>query len=96
MSNADIFLKIERDFGSNAPQVHLIIEKLEAKTRGLIGKRILRSIIFLANGDLNKLQLVIELAKTDWRDVLLQAEYSYPDMNRVRDFEKTFHELGLL
>jgi len=92
----DIYLKVERDFGEHAAEIHLAIAELDAKTKGLISPRLVRALIYLANGDTTRFHEKVKLAQTDWRDVLLQAEYSYPENTHVRDFNKTFHELGML
>jgi hypothetical protein len=92
----DIYQKVESDFGEQASEVHSALTELDAKTKGLISPRLIRAIIYLANGDVARFHEKVKLAQTDWRDVLLQAEYSYPENHHVRDFNKTFYELGLL
>ncbi|MFC5049079.1 hypothetical protein ACFPK9_15985 [Rubritalea spongiae] len=93
----DVFQKIEHDFKSDAPTVHERLKELDAQTKGLISNRLLRSIIYLADGDFKKLELYIQQARKDWRDVLWQAEYDSPDSQKQsRDFNKTFHDLNLL
>lgn len=92
----DIYQKIERDFADKTPLAIAALDQLDAKTKGLVSPRLIRSIVYLAKGDVSELEKYISLAQVDWRDVLLQAEYSYPDNTRLRDFDKTFHELKLL
>jgi hypothetical protein len=92
----DIYQKIENDFGENANEVHEALKILDAKTKGMISNRIVRAIVYLANGDVSTFHEKVKLAQVDWRDVLMQAEYSYPENERLRDFDKTFYELGLL
>ena len=92
----DIYQKIENDFGDNSNEVHEALKILDAKTKGMISNRILRAIVYLANGDISTFHEKVKLAQVDWRDVLMQAEYSYPENERLRDFDKTFYELGLL
>ena len=94
--SVDIYQKIESDFGANAHEVHETLKDLDAKTKGLISNRVIRAIIFLSNGEISTFQEKVKLAQTDWRDVLTQAEYSYPENIQLRDFNKTFYELGLL
>lgn len=92
----DIFQKIEKDFGKDAKLAHKEFEILDAKTKGLISDRLFRAIVYLAEGNIDKLKMYIEMARVDWRDVLWQAEYDSPDdSERNRDFNKTFYELGL-
>ncbi len=92
----DVYQKIKVDFGEGAADARKLNEELDAKTKGLFSSRVIRAIIYLANGSVDQLKSTIELARNDWRDVLLQAEYSYPETQRIRDFEKTFHELNLV
>jgi hypothetical protein len=92
----DIYQKVEHDFGENAAEVHQALTEIDAKTKGLVSPRLIRAILYLADGDIGRFHEKVRLAQTDWRDVLLQAEYSYPENNHVRDFNKTFYELGLL
>jgi hypothetical protein len=92
----DIYKKIESDFGEKANEVHEELKIVDAKTKGMISNRIIRAIVYLSNGDISTFHEKIELAQVDWRDVLMQAEYSYPENERIRDFDKTFYELGLL
>ena len=94
--DTDIYQKVERDFGEKAVDVHSALTELDAKTKGLVSPRLIRAILYLANGDIERFQEKLKLAQTDWRDVLLQAEYTCPANDHVRDFNKTFHELGLI
>jgi hypothetical protein len=91
----DIYQKVEIDFGAKAQEVHEALKELDAKTKGLISNRVIRAIIYLANGNFDTFHQKVVLAQTDWRDVLLQAEYNL-QTQRVRNFDKTFYELGLL
>ena len=55
--------------------------------------RIIRCIIFLANGDIDNLKKFIDNAIFDPRDVMLWAEYERLDklnFKRIRDFNHTF------
>ena len=52
-------------------------------------QRIVRALIFTGNKDINHLKKMIELTRTDWRDLLMNAEYEYPE-KRVRDFNNEF------
>jgi hypothetical protein len=52
--------------------------------------RIHRCIIYLAAGNLNKLNNCISGAKSDFRDIIVAAEYDNED-NQVRDFIKPFY-----
>lgn len=89
----DIYQKIVRDFGDRSAQTIEKIEALEAATKGLVDDRLIRCIVYLANGDLDSLDVWINQARLDWRDVIMNAEYSGPDEQQVRDFRRPFVEL---
>ena len=55
----------------------------------LSSDRILRCIVFVANGDLNRLEKAIDLAKIDCRDLIVLAEYDEKN-ERVRDLSNPF------
>jgi len=92
----DIYEKIENDFGERANEIHQELKILDGKTKDLICHRVIRAIIYLANGDVDTFHEKVKLSQVDWRDVLFQAEYSYGEDKRLRDFNKTFYELDLL
>jgi hypothetical protein len=91
----DIYQKIELDFKADKDLVLEEIDILDAQTKGLIGDRILRAMVFLAKGNYDLFKQIVELARTDYRDVLWQAEYDCTEEHK-RDFNKTFHELKLM
>ena len=45
----------------------------------LSSERVRAAIVLLANGDLAEFRQAIELAKTDWRDLLVAAELAHAD-----------------
>ena len=90
----DIIDKISLDF-ANPSEVVNILESMESLNRGPISDRLYRGIIFLSKGDMVKLNNFLDLAFTDYRDLLWQAEYEDPE-ERKYDFNKSFRELGLL
>ena len=91
----DIFQKLELDFGVNLSNAQEVLAGLDAKTKGLVSPRVVRSIVYLSKGDLESLERLAKLSLVDCRDVLWQAEYDGGE-DQLRDFNKTFHELGLL
>lgn len=91
----DIYRKIEIDFKDNLQAVIEQIEILDTDGKGLINDRLLRAMVFVANGDIERLKQIVTLARTDYRDVLWQAEYDAGE-KRVYDFNKSFYELKLL
>ncbi len=61
--------------------------------------RILRCVLFLAEGSLERLRYYIEVVNTDYRDVIFWAEYvdlKSEQPRRVRDFNRPFgrHEIS--
>ncbi len=91
----DIQKKLELDFGTELLLAKDELEALYAKTNWTIGNRMVRAIIYLSNGNFESLKKTIEHASTDYKDVLWLAEYDRGD-EQLRDFNKTFEELGLL
>ncbi|ACJ31532.1 Conserved hypothetical protein [Shewanella piezotolerans WP3] len=91
----DIYQKIELDFGADLPLAIEQLEIVDARTKGMIGDRMIRAMVFLSKGNMDRFKQVIELAHTDYRDVLWQAEYDCGE-EQLYDFNKTFHELKLM
>ena len=90
----DITARIQTDFAENASMATSMLIDAIIKTDYLRSDRIIRCILFLANGDLNNLTEYIEVAILDPRDIILLAEYERfnNDINvkRLRDFNHTF------
>jgi hypothetical protein len=63
-----------------------------------IDDRILRCLVYLAQGKIDRLGYAIQTAESDWRDAIVQAEYEprpgtkrfQGDYIQVRDFNKPF------
>ncbi|MEP2937554.1 MAG: hypothetical protein ABJM06_09475 [Gilvibacter sp.] len=93
----DIYQKLQQDFGADYKKALQLLEPY-AKREPEVSMRIHRGIVYVANGNFEKLEQAIELALTDWRDLIMWAEYegtSLDDAVRVRDFTRTFAENGL-
>ena len=93
----DILQKIRLDFNDSADKVIGILIDAITKTDYLKTDRIIRCIIFLAGGNIEKLKKYIDNATFDPRDVMLWAEYENLDdkdfkYKRIRDFNKTFEK----
>ncbi len=92
----DIIARINADFGNDAKEAITILNYAIDKNDYLKTDRVIRCIIFLANGSLIDLNTYIEKATFDTRDVMLRAEYEKlnGDINfkRKRDFNRTFEE----
>ena len=90
----DITKKIGQDFESPEEVIGLL-SKMEEREDDYISERIYRAIIFLSEGNIEKLNHFIKLYFLDYRDLLWQAEYEDPEIQKY-DFKKSFSKLGLL
>lgn len=62
------------------------------------GDRVLRCVVYIARGKLDRLERAIQSAKLDWRDVIVSAEYEpkpgtkrwQGELVQVRDFNLPF------
>ena len=95
MVAADITPKLKQDFGPNLSRARELLADFYAESKGNVSDRLVRAIIYLAHGDLEELSRVIGVARIDYRDVLWQAEYEGGEV-RLRDFNKSFRDLGLV
>ena len=96
IDKADIIHRINFDFGQNADEAIIILQKKTDQLEYLNQERIIRCIIYLSKGSIKELNHVIGQAKQDPRDVMLWAEYEGLEKNeelkRARDFNKTFED----
>ncbi len=92
----DIRNRIESDFGENASEAYHLLNEAILKTEDLNHQRIIRCILFLAEGNSEKLKQMIQAATSDPRDVLFWAEYINRDglksSKRVRNFNHSFED----
>ncbi len=91
----DIYQKVEQDFKTDAAAAHEELSKLDAMTKGLISDRLIRAIVYMADGNLDALREYIKKSRNNWQQVIDEAEYDPDAPERKRDFNKTFHELKL-
>lgn len=95
----DIHQRIKLDFKDSADKVYELLSNAISQKDYLKTDRVIRCILFLANGDLNNLEKFIENAIFDTRDVMLWAEYEKQEgelnFKRIRDFNKTFDRCQL-
>ncbi|UCD90697.1 MAG: hypothetical protein JSW04_04515 [Desulfobacterales bacterium] len=87
----DILGKVNWDFEApdDAALALSVLQDFAEQNRKLASDRILRCIIFVAKGDLDVLDKAIGLAKTDYRDLIVWAEYD-EKYERVRDLSTPF------
>lgn len=90
----DIDKRIKDDFKEGTERALSILKEQIDKAEYINHPRIVRCIIYLANGDIRGLEKSIEQAKGDPRDIMLLAEYigtkEGEELVRVRDFNNTF------
>ena len=87
----DIWGKVNKDFeiSEEAALALSVLADFVDENKELSSDRILRCIVFVANGDLNRLEKAIDLAKEDYRDLIVWAEYDEKN-ERVRDLTNPF------
>lgn len=85
----DIHEKIRRDFHTTAQKaIQLISEHIATEPTS---ERVLRCVLFKAEGQLSELQRYLKLAAFDYRDMILVAEYKEPlHMQQVHNFSNPF------
>lgn len=94
----DVVIHINEEFGSLAESaIHFLHNQPEPNHES---HRVLRCIVFLAEGKIDLLEKLVDSANADYRDVIFWAEYinhkkANPD--RIRNFNKLFgqHELKM-
>ena len=93
----DIEKRIRDDSGDLAGEM---LEQLAAFAgrHPELGDRILRCLVYLAHGKIDRLGYAIQTAESDWRDTIVQPEYEprpgtkrfQGDYIQVRDFNTPF------
>ena len=89
----DILDQIKVQFCENYKNVTEIFKIELSENDFLNSHRIIRCIIFLSENSIEKLKENINIAKIDWRDIILSAEYENNEKNELileRDFNKPF------
>jgi hypothetical protein len=89
----DIHERIKTDFGTNADEAIKLLNNAILEKNYLKTPRIVRSLVFLSNGHLDKLAKYINSAISDPRDVMFLAEYENYESEKpkhVRDFNNDF------
>ena len=85
---ADITQRIKTDFPKKEEfdLVESSLKELEVNEKN----RVIRCILFAASGDFKAFSELEELAKRDYRDVIVAGEYEYPSYKHLRDLAKPF------
>jgi len=85
---ADVVTRVGRDYDEvDRAAVILALGELSSATRE--HARVARCVLYVAAGDLQEFGRVIALAHTDFRDVIVAAEYDR-DLRRLRDLSQPF------
>jgi hypothetical protein len=88
----DIITKVRRDFSEDdALAILQLLAEFQIKNPDL-SNRILRCIVFLAHGNFDEFARAVAMARLDWRDLIVAAEYDgfSGEENRRRDFNLPF------
>jgi hypothetical protein len=87
----DIWGKVNKDFETpeEAALALSVLADFVDQNRELSSDRLVRCIVFLADGDLDRLEEALDLAKKDYRDLIVRAEYNEED-EHVRDLTHPF------
>jgi len=85
----DIEQRIDRDFSGDNRSLarHVLAQWRGASERP--SDRLLRCVLLLASGDVQKLRHFVEQGQLDYRDVIYWAEYDRDD-RRIHDFNQPF------
>ena len=89
----DIIARVRRDFSEDdmIPIIQLLSD-LQRQDPKVFFDRILRCVVFVANGRFEKFADAVALARLDWRDLIVSAEYDgwSGEDNRRRDLSWPF------
>jgi hypothetical protein len=87
----DIITKVRQDFSEeNAVVIVQLLIELQKENPSLFCDRILRCIVFSAAGSFDEFACQVKLARLDWRDVIMNAEYDRDGKTHRRDFYLPF------
>ena len=88
----DIVAKVRQDFAEDDALTVLQLLSEFHRDNPSISERILRCIVFLAKGSFEEFVRAVEMARVDWRDLIVAAEYDgwSGEENRRRDLNAPF------
>ncbi|MCZ6455030.1 MAG: hypothetical protein O6909_12400 [Alphaproteobacteria bacterium] len=87
----DIRRRIARDFGpADASALLIDIEERCAADPNIFSDRIVRCVVYVANGDLETARRAVSLALIDTRDLIVWAEYDNKFEDQLRDLSAPF------
>lgn len=93
----DIEQRVRTESGSSIEEMLVLLEDFATRHPNF-GDRVLRCLVFMSNGRPDQLRASIQRAESDWRDIIVAAEYeprpgSKPwqgDWVQVRDLNLPF------
>ena len=87
----DIRHRIARDFRpADARALLSNIAAQRAAAPDVFFDRVVRCVVYVANGDLPTAERAIAMALADWRDLIVWAEYDNKFADRLRDLSVPF------
>ena len=87
----DITTRVRSDFlEDDAIAILQLLNELQNEDPKIFCDRILRCIVFSAQGSFDWFASAVALARIDWRDVIVNAEYDRDRETRRRDFNLPF------
>ena len=89
----DILQRIKLDFEVDSVKIIYLLTPLIGTTQYIHIDHVMRCVLFLANGDVEKLKFYVSAAIGDPRDVVFWAEYTEHSNDspiKVKDFSKPF------
>ena len=100
----DIVKWVDAHFAdANKSRALAVLQSASIHTGEAAGPRLLRCAAISSRGSLHRLEEAIQQLKTDWRDVVMAAEYEPSDRNvdgsgnrkRVFDFNKPIEDAAM-
>jgi hypothetical protein len=87
----DIITKVQQDFAKDDAVVIIqLLTELQVENPRVFSDRILRCIVFSADGSFDEFACQVKLARLDCRDVIMNAEYDRDWKTHSRDFNSPF------
>lgn len=87
---SDICRRIAADFGDEGSEIIALLVAERQRNPALFGDRILRCAVHVAGGARETLTRAIELARMDYRDLIVWAEYDGTFGERKRGLGEPF------
>ena len=87
----DIIVRVEREFPHESGGVLQRLVTLRREDARLFSDRILRCIVQAAGGSASRVEPLIQLARTDYRDLIVAAQYD-AQWNPLRDLSQPFQD----